>query len=222
MCLFWHTGQYLIHLGKLRTDKVGTGIWALCLFPRNWRKLIVVWGRVGDRPVCSGDRAVTAPAGLASQVDHLEKVTVCQLISTQGLDVWTISSQSWCRSGEGREEIWGVLLDGTFKGNDGSHDFEVGCFLLSGPLRSISWLLICPQACSCIYPPASHRLIKPPQGVFKVLKWFSHFHRKHLHTHTYWEWGIKKVKKGSKEEKKKRKEGKKEGRKEKRKEGRKP
>jgi len=43
--------------------------------------------RVGDRPVCSGDRAVTAPAGLASQVDHLEKVTVCQLISTQGLDV---------------------------------------------------------------------------------------------------------------------------------------
>lgn len=59
---------------------------------------------------------------------------------------------------------------GLIKRNNGCHDFEVGCLLLSGPLRSISWLLLCPQACSCIYPPASHRLIKPPQGVFKVLK----------------------------------------------------
>ena len=111
---------------------------------------------------------------------------------------------------------------GLIKRNNGCHDFEVGCLLLSGPLRSISWLLLCPQACSPLHPPASHRFIKPPQRVFKVQKCFSHFHRKHYtHIHTYIErererererGNKKKVrKKAKKEERKGRKENRKEG-----------
>ena len=33
MSFLWHTGQYLIYLGKLRADKVGKGIWGMSLVP---------------------------------------------------------------------------------------------------------------------------------------------------------------------------------------------
>jgi hypothetical protein len=74
---------------------------------------------------------------------------------------------------------------GVIKRNDGRYDFEVGCLLLSDPLRSISWLLTCPQHAVAFIPLPHSDSSSLPKEFLEVQKCFSHFHRKHVHIHTY-------------------------------------